>query len=430
MRSKGKVDSLDERAKPSDSEIRQLNRLEEQLVKSINRLKALNSPKFQPSLRNRVQELLQEADKAMWRGLSIDSSVAEPSALAVDQLYDRTEQVRSLLFRLSVDFQDQYTQLDPGTQLYAESDASRLKSELSIAVPIIMRLQAKIVIIRDRHSLLPAELPAPIHVELRDNTLVRVSPKMISGQLPKSAILKMRASAAEMLKNVVKLIELSDNVDKRLTFVLAPLESQLTNEYENDFSIESLGDNWRLLRHLKFKMESELSPVLLALLDRCLESIETILLQFSEWHAYIEAEKNFHVSEEQAQIIINVARDAASDLEKDPVIIDKTIVEGLREIVEPAVSGLVRAEAIMPPLISSLSNIFAAISQVVVEAAPIISVEAAKLGVGGKYALVMLAISIMHKYGVTLANIPMLAFVREAYEYVGKNFPYLKDFVR
>ena len=36
----------------------------------------------------------------------------------------------------------------------------------------------------------------------------------------------------------------------------------------------------------------------------------------------------------------------------------------------------------------------------------------------------------MHKYGVTLANIPMLAFVRQAHEYVGKNFPYLKDLVR
>jgi hypothetical protein len=425
-------------------EARQLSRMRRQLIDVISRLKALNSKSFSISIRRHIEDFLNDADRALWQGLVADDvqramwegiipggSVATPVVTLsyVEFLQNRTEQVRNVIFRLSVDFEERYYRLDPGRKLNAEADSNRFKKELTNAVSIIIRLQSKIAQLRDRYSFLPGDLPAPIRVAIIENKLVRVSPKQITGGLPANSIAKLRASAAETLKNTIELIQQS-NMDKRLAVVLGPLQTQLTNEYEGDFSIEALGDNWRLLQQLKLRMEPDLPAIILALINRCLDSIETILLQFSEWHSYLDSEKLLHVPAEEVDNAIDAAREVAAEFEKHPEVVDGEIVAGLRAIVEPAISGIVSSESVAAPLVASLSNILSALSGLVIESAPALGLVIEKMGAGPRYALIVVALAAMDQCGAQLTKIPALAFVRKAHEYVTTNFPYLKDVLR
>jgi hypothetical protein len=278
-----------------------------------------------------------------------------------------------------------------------------------------------------RHRL-PAEKPAPIRISVRDNRLELANSKHHDGSLQPGSVERLRRAASDILRRAINTMRAADNIDRRVVPACEPLLNELEADYET-FSVESLGLNWEVVSTLAEQFDDAIPEIALIHLREALKTINVILNQFEEWRAYLSAKEIVKIPEDEINSVVSIVASIADDLSERTEIVDPKIEQRLREITKPIDSGLVDVHAVVPALIDSLSNIFAALSKEMMDHG--IHLEAAAKAASSHptttNALLLFSIGLISKYAPRLGHIKPFAFMRDAHELLTTQFSWLKD---
>ena len=274
-------------------------------------------------------------------------------------------------------------------------------------------------------GLVPTQTPAPVRVKVEGDRLAISNLRTNTGTITNEAVDRVRRTAAEMVSAALLSIKDAGNVDRRVAPALEPLLRHLRASGA-DVSPEALGLNWKLATKLLNEYREELPAIAIFQLEEALSSVNVVINQYGEWRAYQAEHIASEIGPEDTQILVTEAQELAEEMvSAGEHVVDTEISMRLRDILAPAQSNLVSSETIIAPLVGSLSNIFAGVS----EAALIIVSKAPAIPQGPAYALLMLSLSILDKGG-RLASLPPFSFVKNAHTYITKHYPYLKDVIK
>jgi hypothetical protein len=269
---------------------------------------------------------------------------------------------------------------------------------------------------------IPPQTPAPIKVRISGNRLVVSNDKHNEGPVQNPGINRVRAAAAEMLASAIDTIDMSGNVDKRIASALQPLLRHLSAD-QDDLSVEALGINWRLVNAILANYRDQLPDIAIIQIEAALDPISVILNQYEEWRVFQTSEASAHFNSDDAQVLLAGAQEIIDEIEKaGPQIADPEISNRIKEMLRPISTGVVRAESMFAPLISSLSNVFAGAAEIILSLAPKLSLPTT----GPSYGLVIIALSLLDKGG-HLAKLSPFKFVSAAHNHAVKHHPWLKD---
>lgn len=275
-----------------------------------------------------------------------------------------------------------------------------------------------------RERLIPPQKPAPIRVRIKGERLRISNPKGLVGSIKREAVERIRSSAAETLRAALGALKEAHNTDRRIAPALEPLLKHLSTRYD-DLSIEALGLTWRIASNIVDEFRDELPDIARIQLEQALATINVIVNQYEEWRAYLAAEAASSISVQDADRLIAETSILSETLAKSPNSIDPEIVARLNAIIDPVANGLIGSEAIIVPLIASLSNIFAGASEIVLTFAPTFQDGVSRKGAA--FLALLIAFGLLKSHSGRLAQFPPLAFIKDAYEHTIRHFPWLKD---
>ncbi|TXN00578.1 hypothetical protein FV242_21535 [Methylobacterium sp. WL64] len=277
----------------------------------------------------------------------------------------------------------------------------------------------------------PPELPparsAPVQVEIVDDIIQLTLKHTRSGSIDYPSANRIRESLKETLDEIVSELPSSSNVDKRFVRACSTLLVYLSSPLEMT-SIEALGLQYQLVDRMTKSVASELSSVILDELEHVLGNVNVLLNQFEEWRTYLlELEKTKLDTKDGSDLLIQT-QILIRELEKPGAPVDASVVQRLRDMIEPAISGLVSADTIAIPLVCSLSNVFSLLSSVAIDYYQSLSAgQAHVIAFGASAILIRFSVDMIETFFPILSKFHPLKFLISVANYLSKLYSQGKD---
>lgn len=217
-------------------------------------------------------------------------------------------------------------------------------------------------ILRQKAVAVPSELPAPLRVSISDNKITLVNRQTHTGSINYHSANKIRESLHETLADAVAVLPSSSNADQRYVRACSRLLDYISQPLE-DVSIEALGLNYQLVSKLTSHLAMELGGSIFEEIGHTLTGIGVLLNQFEEWQAYLSELAIIQINGADSDKLVQQAIVLADQIEHHPSFVDTKVHQRLREMIEPALSGLVNSDTIAAPLIGSLRDLYTCVTR-------------------------------------------------------------------
>lgn len=274
---------------------------------------------------------------------------------------------------------------------------------------------------------IPGQKAAPIKVVVKNQTIHLDNKKQKTGSIDLASADRIRRSVKESLEKFINDLEFNSNVDSRYMDTCHDLVKKLSIPLEVS-SIEDIGLAYKRLRKKSERVVEEINESLCDDLEDIFSNIDVLLDQFQDWKNFIHELAITNFDPRSSSAIINHARTVLSELEKPNVPVDRTVIDRLKELIEPVTVGIVEAESVAVPLLISMSNIFSLLSTIVVNLVPGVSAgNAAIAGLGSAAILSSFAIEMIKKFCPLLCEYQPLKFMVGVVSFFVKHYSPGKD---
>lgn len=274
---------------------------------------------------------------------------------------------------------------------------------------------------------IPAEQPAPVRVITTNDQIKVVSSRSHIGNIPDPSVERLRSSIKDILTTSLSLLSAAGNADPRLGPSCEGLLTELSRDSDS-FSVEALGLNWQIALETLRCTEETVPDVVLAQLRRVLTTVNVILVQYEEWQAYLAAEAGVKMTAGELHKLAQETEKFAEFSSNNSDVIDPLVSERLTSITDQVAVGMVQADTIAAPIIGSMSNVFAALSQLVLDYIPAASSPLGATSIS--LFLIKFAVTAIRKFAPTLMHFYPLKWIGDVHDEIIKNWSLLRDLAK
>ncbi|WP_311276118.1 hypothetical protein [Methylobacterium sp. WCS2018Hpa-22] len=280
-----------------------------------------------------------------------------------------------------------------------------------------------------REPAIPQEMPAPIRVKITEGRITLDNAKRLNGVIDFDAADRVRAEVVLQLDDLILDFDSNSNVDKRFLKTIRNFQRSLS-ALMIDCSIESIGVNMQLIKRVLSFTRTELNELDAVRIEHIIETTSILLGQFEEWNNYLAASDKLDSNLVDGDALVQQADALALELNASSNVIDNEIVKRLRDMTGPVLNDIVQAHAVVPALLSSLNNLFASMSGIVVEYTAFALANATiSTGLSAGVILAGVCIKILNKFAPRFKNVKSLGFLNSVVEFVTRHYSAIANFL-
>jgi hypothetical protein len=262
---------------------------------------------------------------------------------------------------------------------------------------------------------IPRQQPAPIHLHIVGGRLELIDSQNPVGSLRPDARARILNAAFSLLQTAMNIVGNETNLKKGFVPPCSALLDALQSNPAS-FSPEFVGLLARLIRSNVTKFENELPDGAPQAFIEALNATDTLVSQYVEWREYLVAEAGRNITKENAEAIVGLSTKVADHLDEYTEVVDHRIADRLRAILQPTLDGINNNEAIAVPLLFSLSNIMARVSELILNSLETIGTVGAT---ASGAALLLFATGFVQRFGAAAADVG-LTFLRAMQDVISK----------